>query len=320
MKISDDPELPFCVTEAIRKQAEVYSDSVSEHLSGVGQFDVQFSVTTLNKSPRQNHLFRRHSKEIVVSPWDRLHLLDGSIFHYILESHPQDGGISERRFGVMLNYNGKRVYFHGAADLFIPSEGHLIDFKRSSVVSLSFPKDDYEFQLNALAWIIKHQPKPHTYEVKRISNFFSLKDWDRNTALKGGDYPKKAMIWKDYVLWEEDKIKSEIFSRLKNHIHAGELNDDDLPLCTSIERWQRDKWRVFAKKKDGDWSKSSKGTYPTHAEAESAARALGEARIDKIEGPPVRCLRYCDVAIFCKQRLDELSNINKQEEELEIDI
>lgn len=317
MKLLEVDDLPYCVKRAIEAQAEVYSDSVSEHLKGVGQFDIQLSVTTLNKSPRQNHLYRRHSSEMVVNPWDRIHLLDGSIFHYILECHKQPGALVEERVGVMMKWNGKRIYLHGAADLFIPQERHLIDFKRSSTISMNYSNRDYEFQLNVLRWILLQQ-KGHTYEINKISNFYSFKDWNKTKAVKNKEYPQRPMLYKDHRIWTEEELRKELFDRIKLHVSAEPLPDNDLPFCTEEQKWQRNQFRVIPKKKDGEWSGSSKGTFPTYSEAETKGKEIGEHKIEEILGTPRKCIEYCDCAIFCNQRQQEIQQNQQNEDEYEM--
>lgn len=317
MKFQEDKGLHYSIKQAIETQSSIYNDSVSSHLKYVEGFDFQISVTTLNKSPRQNHLFRRHASEIVMSYWDRLHLLDGSIFHYLMESHPDPEAITEARFGKMLHYKGKRIYVHGAADCFYPKEGVLIDFKRSTVQSISMPKDDYVFQLNALRWIIQRQP--HTYEVKEIKNIFFLKDWERNSVNKVQGYPTKPIITVTHPIWTDEEMKSELSKRVRKHFDSMSIPDNELPFCTLEEKWQRNKFRVFGKKKNGEWSKSSKGTFPARADAELAGIEIGDHKIEEIKGKPIKCIDYCDCSIFCNQRQQEIEQAKNQESQEEND-
>lgn len=299
MKFADEPDLPFCLKRAVEHQASIYNDAVTLHLKEAGDYDFQVSVTTLNKSPRQNHLFRRHSKDIVQTYWNRLHLLDGSIFHYLLESHPDPKGISEKRFGRKIKYQGNIIYLHGAADLFYPEDGILIDFKRASVISRQFPKDDYIFQLNALKWIIDGQN--HTYKVKSLRNIFSYKDWSKREAVKP-NYPNRPIETIEHPIWTTEKIQSELSSRLKAHFNAKDLSDNDLPYCTPEQQWRRNKHRVIARKKDGEWSKASKGTYDSLDEAEARQSEVDcETKVETITGTPIKCRDYCDCALFCNQ-------------------
>lgn len=315
MIFAETKDLPYSITEAIKRQASIYNDAVAIHLDQAGKFDHQISVTALNKSPRQLQLFRRHSKEIVIDPWDRLHLLDGSIFHYILESHPDPNALVERRFGTKIKYKGQVIYIHGAADLFYPDSCWLLDYKRISCVSLQFPKDDYIFQLNLLKWIIERQ-QGENLKVNRISNLFSVKDWKKSEARKfKPGYPQKPIFYKDYDIWDKATMERILVDRIKRHIDAASVADNDLPYCTDEERWQRNKYRVFGKKKNGEWSKASKGTYSSQEEADSEGAELGEFMVTEVTGRPTKCIDFCDCCIFCNQRQNEIKLAKESEDE-----
>lgn len=310
---------PYCVNAAIEKQVAEYNESVARHLKGIS-FDYQISVTGLNKSPRQMALIKRHYDDIVVKAEDRSHLLDGSVFHSILENNPEPGALIENRFGLKFKIQGRIVYIHGAADYYHPEKKLLLDYKRTSIFSLSTPKDDYEFQLNALALLIKGQ-KSHTYEVEEIGNVFSIKDW-RSSRRGINGYPDLPIITRKYKMWDSSAIAVEIAKRARDHMLASDTPDEKLPYCSDEFRWKRDKFRIRKFTKGGVLSKSSSGTYPTEDEARLAAEEKGIElyQLERFPGSPLKCIKFCDVSNFCSQRQMEIVSSKETKEEQDIDV
>ena len=204
MRLMDRPELPAPIIKAILAADEAYREASFLHLKDKN-YDHQFSVTTLPKSPRQVQLFRRHEANMVIDPMKRFYILSGSIIHYILEKYPEDDcSTTEERKGVYFKYQGQRIYVHGQGDGYT---GRIIyDWKTIAEYALKFPKEEYIFQLNVLAWIWKKNGLP----VEELINRYYIRDWSFGDSLRYPEYPQSWIITKQQPLWSEDETQARI--------------------------------------------------------------------------------------------------------------
>ncbi len=127
-----------------------------------------------------------------------------------------------------------------------------------------------------------------------------LKDWSRSRSRMDRDYPPIPIMVKPIKLWGIEEQMRYIGERVDIHKAAESLPDNELPLCTAEERWQRnDSWAIKA---DGN----KKATKVCHTEADSkvelsaiaAANPKKKYSIEFRKGESIRC-GYCSARQFC---------------------
>ena len=108
------------------------------------------SITQLIDSPRIRILRERHWDDLTEDISDRMWSVLGTAVHKVFEDHTGDDVISEERLFVEID----GWVISGAIDL-QDSEGP-IDYKCTSVWSVIHDKIEWENQLNAYAWLMRH--------------------------------------------------------------------------------------------------------------------------------------------------------------------
>jgi hypothetical protein len=274
----------------------------------------QISATTLLKPIRQIILERRYYDQISMDVSEMRHLLDGQAKHHMLEFH--DHTLKAELKLKVLTKNGYTL--SGVLDLYalapdlvsqewqhyrederplIPS---IIDYKNTSVRKSQQECHDWKMQLLLYAWLAKE----NKMEVKQGIDYALLKDWEEEKAGRL-NYPlhwieaKPLAITDTRLEWIENFINTKL-ELIKQH---EETLDEELPLCTEEERW-KEKDSFIVKRVDGKRAIRD-GTFTTYEEALPLLNAKNERAkttyyvIEKREGKPNRCLKYCGARTFC---------------------
>ena len=275
MKVTNRHDLPQPFVSAITNDPYVKVGNIS--------------VSSLNKSPRQYWLERRHDDEIEIDASERVWPLLGSVGHKILERANTDNHLTEERMTAEVN----GWVLSGQPDLLGP-DGTLDDYKFTSVWAMKEAKPEWEQQLNCYAWLY-HQ---HGFGIRRLRIIAILRDWSKRQAQREPDYPQVGVVVREVPLWDEDQQGFHIESRIFQFRDTELLHDNALPECTPAERWQRpDMWAV---KKKGN--KRALRVYDNEAEAithNNTSNNLTE--IEFRPGENVKCESYCPVQQFCSQ-------------------
>ncbi len=110
----------------------------------------------------------------------------------------------------------------------------------------------------------------------------------------------------DIPLWDDEKTRAFITSRIEDIRQAMQFPDDFIPPCNATERWQSEsQYAVY--KTDG---KRALRVFPTMQEAEDFVQSHKDAdnlSIVTREDTPKRCMNYCAVNQFCHYYRDVLA-------------
>lgn len=333
MNWTERPEIPAPILKAL--MSDSYSDMVKDFIDMVPRKTLAkvkgkcFSVTTLNKSPRQRILLARHSQEMTLDPMDMIWRMWGRAVHSILESFPEEGDMIEVRDGMVIG----RAFVHGQADRFVPRRGLLQDYKVTSAESALYEsRVDYELQLNLLRVIFEDSG----YKVDKLQNVFIYRNWKANKVKEGTLYPIAPVAVVDIPIWPRQKVLDLVEERVHRHVEAEGLSDSDLPHCTAEERWQSlPLHRAVKLNADGSPQKVAKFKSRSMIEVDDfIAQSTEEEKanlllknserakpkptsevlatvpkfiVQTLPSEPVKC-RYCEVRQFCSQYKEDIAN------------
>ena len=193
-----------------------------------GQSD--YSVTTLIKTPRMVQLARRHADKVTVDAIDRLWSVLGTAVHNIFEANAEHGSTVEVRY--YLDIQGKKV--GGQVDHY--KDGILSDYKVTKAYKVAMKKtEDWETQLNIYAYMLRKHGKPvHKIEVHPV-----LRDWDKMKSIADRNYPDHAFPTVIIPVWPDAKVEALLEERVRVHKNAESVDDNNLPLCSPVDTWER---------------------------------------------------------------------------------
>lgn len=314
MNFTPRPDLPEPLVKALTQSNEQYAEELSQHLQGVEEdFDFQISVTSLNRSPRQLQLTKRHWNDVTVDPLKESYFtLQGNIIHYILEKCAAgDRYIRETRLGVVIEVDGVKVYFHGQLDLYDKETETLTDWKYTSANAMLYPSEDYVYQLNSLRWLA-YKSGEFPYKIKELQNVYLFrhidKKWQANPL-----YPQENAQVKKVEQKTRYEIEEWIKDRIRIHLNERNKPDDQLAYCTDDERWIRDsEWRLYTKTVKGDRFKKTATAKGKKEEVELFIKQNNLApqsyQLQEFKGAPIKCRAYCLGRDFCSQYKEEKDN------------
>lgn len=248
------------------------------------------SVTGLIQPPRIRQLTHRYHEHLEEDVSDKIWMLLGSAVHDLLERADTQHSLQEERLSITCN----SWTITGKADLY-EEPGILSDFKITSVWSgINGVKPDWEAQINLYAHLYRHAG----FSVNKGQVVCIYRDWQKNRAKQGGNYPPCAADVLPVELWTDEQVQSYINYRVSLHQLADNLPDSDLPECTPEERWEQPpKYAVMKKGR-----KSAVRLFDTQAEALAMIEVRGSNHYLVIrQGQSIRCQDYCAVAPFCDQ-------------------
>ena len=290
MRITNVHHLPLAIVEAVK------NDPYPHGQTG------DISATSLIAPPQLVALRRQHEADLEEDASDRIWSLLGQSIHTILE-RAEPSAITERR--LFAHCAGWRI--SGQADRIVMlNQEHdtvcIEDYKTTSVWSvIDGVKPEWADQLHVLQWLAAE----NNYDVRGLSIVALLRDWSRNKAKDGGNYPQAPVITltvrprplKDLHEWVTSLVERHQMAR------ACLTGGIDPQPCTPEERWERP--AVFAVRTPG--RKTAVKLHTDQDQAEAHAGELKGGYVEHRPGEPVRCLYYCPVSGFCPQRQAELA-------------
>lgn len=223
MKVTNKHNLPAPLVNLLSKREYSRGDSI-------------ISATQLINSPRIVALHRLHGHKIVDDISDRFWALMGTNIHKILEDGVAEDHIPEER--LFLDVEGWRISGQIDVQSVRPGVVKIHDWKFTSVMSLLYPKKEWEHQLNLYAYLVK---KVKGLDIEEASVCAILRDWRRSDyqKRKTKNYPPAPMVMVPQKLWTFDEQEVYVRGRVKAHQEAMAMADwgDELPPCTSEDRW-----------------------------------------------------------------------------------
>lgn len=278
-----------------------------------------YTATELQLPPRIRALRMRHKDEIVEDASDLIFSLIGSIGHMIVEtSDGAEGDIVEER--VFAEVAGKIV--SAQLDLAREDEGGMSinDFKFTSVFQFKDGiKDDYIAQLNIQRYLLK---RDKGIDAVRLNSIPIFRDWAKSRVGTAPNYPAQQIQVLPAPMWKHEETEAYIKERIAIHESCNGKKDDELPLCTPKDRWERGEAYVVIAEGAKRATKSFYCDSALNAKklAEDLATNLTKSSGKKVNaktkevtfGPPkkkyvvehrdgtnMRCESYCPVASFC---------------------
>lgn len=255
--------------------------------------DWDISTTTLLSPPRIVQLKKRHREEISEDVSENIYRLLGTNTHHILERVTTKDCLKEIRFSAYVN--GWKLA--GQIDLFEKVPCILSDYKVTSVWSvMAGIKPENEAQLNTNAFLMIK----NGYFPKKLQIVSLIRDWSMHQVKRSSNYPKCQVAVQTAPLWPYEQARDYIYKRVKMHQRAVETPSNELPWCTSEERWERP--RKYAVMKKG--RKSAVRLLDTNEDAE---QYMSDKNLDKNhsitirDGESIRCESYCNVNFACNQ-------------------
>ena len=290
MRITNVHHLPLAIVEAVK------NDPYPHGQTG------DISATSLIAPPQLVALRRQHEADLEEDAADRIWSLLGQSIHTILE-RAEPSALTEQR--LFAHCAGWRI--SGQADRIVPLDPayetiHIEDYKTTSVWSvIDGVKPEWADQLHVLQWLAAE----NNYDVRGLSIVALLRDWSRNKAKDGGNYPQAPVITLTVRPRPLGALHDWITSRVERHQMARACLTGGIPPqpCTPEERWERP--AVFAVKTPG--RKTAVKLYEDRDLAQAHADDLKGGYVEHRPGEPIRCLHYCPVAAFCPQRQAELA-------------
>ena len=223
MKYTNKYKLPRSIVDAVQKN--------TYDLSQTDQNIV--SVTTLINPPIIRQLSIRHWNDVEEDVADNLWRLMGSAIHEVLSRISEDGRFIEERLKEPIS----GMTIAGRPDLYDIQEKSIEDYKLTSVWAVKYTKTEWEQQINYYAWFFRK------LEFEVLTGYINalLRDWRRGEYLKNPKtYPMVPFKRIPVKLWSFETQCKHIEERIKAHQAVRNIPDEQLPICTKAERWNKD--------------------------------------------------------------------------------
>ena len=302
MKIANKLGLPDMLVRAVEKEYEYRPK--------------RYSITSLLDSDRVMMLKRRYNDEIEQDISESIWMLLGTSVHYILEKGVESKKKENESVEEHLEYTFESGYtLSGIIDH--TETGLIDDYKVTSVWTVLYGSnnDKWKKQLQMGAYLYY---KNHGKWINKGRIIAILKDFNKKDSYKNNNYPNYPIQVIEFDLGEPEEIEKWIIERFETIKVLETLRDDELPMCTLEERFNKGK-KYAVMKKDADRA------WKTFTELDEARELLinverkhpGEYKIEERYGEDTKCLNYCSCCKFCSyylERYDE--DIKKIQQEL----
>ena len=253
--------------------------------------DGVYRVTSLLKGTREAILERRHWDEIEKDVSELIYTAHGSAMHAALERFQAGGKASQE---ARMSQPIGDYTLSGQYDLYEPEKRLLTDYKTTSVWKFIFADfADWRRQLLMYAWLLRQQGEP----VDRAQIVAFLKDHVKAKALYDKTYPQYPIQTVDFIFTADDFAECEAWLQEKfaEIARCEKLPDDELPVCTPEERWNRsEKWAVMKRGR-----KKALKLCDSEDEAKEWRANFGGDLIEYRPGQDRKCDDYCNVNCFC---------------------
>ena len=278
MEITNHANLPDAIVQAIT------NDPYPHGKTG------DISATTLIGPPQIRMLKRQHWHELKEDAADRIWSLLGQAVHTILERAETVALTEERLFAEVEGWQvsgqfDRMAYFQEGGRRILQ------DYKVTSVWSvINGPKQEWIDQLNTLRYLATR----NGYPVDRLQVVTILRDWSKNRAKQGGDYPAQQVAVIEIPVWSMAETERYVIERVRLHQAAEDGARID---CTPAERWEKPStWAVRKPNR-----KTALRVFDDEQQARELAEQTPGGYIEHRPGESTRCMSYCAVRDFCPQ-------------------
>lgn len=273
----------------------ILAEDGKDHLEGI-----DYSVTTLLSSPREVQLKKRHKNELPArSLNNRLATFIGNAIHNAVEDSVKDNEnyLTEYRMEFDEEVDGKIVRIAGTCDMYDKVNKRLIDHKTTTTfVYSNTVKPEWVQQLNTYAYLLRRQG----LEVEKLTVNCVFKDWRPSAGrYKEGEYPESPIMEFNFEPWPNEVAKEFYERKLREHVQAEPIKDDELPTCDIEHMWAKPS--SYAVYKPG--AAKAIRLLPSLKEAEQyiKSKKLDGCKIEHRVGERTKCEKYCQAAPFCNQ-------------------
>ncbi len=293
MKITNKYNLPEIFVNAVRNDSHV---------------SLNYSASQMRKSARMVWLEKRHYDELEEDAIDCVWRLFGTGCHAILEKGEDEHAITEGYFKHFFGDIGVSCFID------VYRKKKIQDWKVTSAWSYVFLDDekmkDFESQLNVDAYLATVSG----FDVEELEIVMILRDWKKNELLRSkGGYPPRNVITIPIKLWTLEQQEKYIRDRIAYYESFKDVQDNELPFCTPVERWAKpSKWAVM---KEG-----RKTAIKVCDTKEIAVQYISDTGLDAkhyLEERPEeqwkRC-EYCAASVVCNQYQDAHASESGNEE------
>jgi hypothetical protein len=267
-----------------------------------------YSVTDIISPPRVVHLKKRYGHLAKKTLDGSIASMLGTAIHEYFEKylefwcdkHDYDGYALEEQ--VQIERQGRKI--SGRTD--IREDTLLYDLKSIKVWKLIFDPNLVEFheQQNLYRLLIK---LCLGVEIEQLNIIAIYKDWQEGNALRDRAYPQQQVIEYELAKWSYVESEKFLDVKLAELIRCEELSDEDLPVCSRDERWERHPggetihYGILKNRKAKRATKVVRGG--TLDEALVVARGMKGMTTDSVieirYALPKRCQKYCDINESC---------------------
>ena|SRR3990167_908473 len=311
-------KLPEPIAAAIR--GDSYHEKRQAQLAdycqkqGIAQDKVlHFSVSDLISPPRRRVLTRRYWDKIIKDVSQDIYRILGQAVHAYLAQHCQNKYIPEERIFHHRLWGDKIVVISGEPDLVTPA-GEIHDYKVAAVYSWQKAqeegvKSEWETQLNLYAWL---HIMTKDQKITGLKNHLILRDFKLSETVQE-NYPKAGIQVIDVPLWSLEQTEEYVQERMRLHVQAEAMFDDELPECSAYEMWEKPE--AWAVQRQGA-SRAAKlvrvagdegNKQATEIAAEKNLRLKKDEQEFMVEHRPGErgfCEKFCNAAGFCNQFME----------------
>lgn len=264
--------------------------------------DKRYSVTSVLKGTRESILQRRHSEEIETDVSEMVWAIFGSAVHKILEQSEETADQLKENWLSVEVQNGYEL--SGIFDLYDDATGTVTDYKTATVWKFIYKEfDDWRTQCLAYVWLLRKIG----FNARRGEIVGMLKDHSKTKAKTDHTYPQQPVqrIGWNFTDKDLEGFESWLKAKFAEIEQAEKLSDDDLPLCSDVERWHKpDKYAVM---KEG--RKTAVKLYDSEEEANARVEQEGNGfYVEHRKGEDSKCLNYCSACEFCSHYKELMNN------------
>jgi len=256
------------------------------------------SATTLLQGTKQIILTDRHWDSLTDDVADRIWAIWGQAVHSLLESEGEDD-FSEQE----MSHPVDKVTVTGRIDNYDMKGGVISDYKTASVNKIRFGDfSDWYMQGMIYAWLLTR----NNFPAERCRFIAVLKDHSKTDALRDRSYPQKPVYVYEFPVTPEGLFKTGNFirGRVSEYLKYRETHDDEIPVCSAEQRWERP--AKYAVMKEG--RKTAVRLFDDRDEAEAKMVECGVGHsIVRRAGVSVKCQSYCLCRRFCNYAQENLS-------------
>ena len=267
-----------------------------------------YSVTDIISPPRVVHLKKRYGHLAKKTLDGSIAAMLGTAIHEYFEKylelwtdkHGYTGYTLEEQ--VQIERQGRKI--SGRTD--IREDTLLYDLKSIKVWKLIFDPNLVEFheQQNLYRLLIK---LCLGVEIEQLNIIAIYKDWQEGNALRDRAYPQQQVIEYELTMWDYAVTERFLDEKLAELIRCEELSDEELPVCSRDERWERHQggetihYGILKNRKAKRATKVVRGG--SLDEALVIARGMKGMTSDSVieirYAMPKRCQKYCDINESC---------------------